>query len=449
MGRIKRKLTAFIQYLSIINVKQYAWPLRILILTARSLLLAGQKFYRDLGFESATSLSFISILSMIPAGFLFFFFLKAFGLETFWNDIRSAVLENFVESSQTTLNKWFSVFEDNPISTLKNLPLYMLIIGSLIFSALWLLEASEKTLNRFWRATRKRSYIQRFTIFWVLVTASPFLLALSGFIKKQLESHSYFSTLIQSNVVLSGLYGIILPLFFATLAFFFLFLLLPATKVKIMPAMLGAIFAGIFWEIAKNWLIYFIPKAVTFNIYGSLGAVAACFLWVYMTWGVLLFGAQLSFVIQYPDHTIHLLSPIQSHYRLPAGFLALSVAVESAKAAADGKPPPTLSTLSRQWYCSKDALIEEITPLSPEYFHFDAQSDETCYLSKDSDQIYVKELLPTLKMEQSSKHKQLNIPHDIKTLLGKLEGIRKKALNDLTIRDIAKSKISLHLPDNA
>ena len=50
-------------------------PLRILLHTLRAFYWAGRKFRRDLCFERAAALSFISLLSVIPVGFLFLFFM--------------------------------------------------------------------------------------------------------------------------------------------------------------------------------------------------------------------------------------------------------------------------------------------------------------------------------------------------------------------------------------
>jgi len=161
---------------------------------------------------------------------------------------------------------------------------------------------------------------------------------------------------------------------------------------------------------------------------------------------VLLFGAQLSFVIQYPTHTAHFLSRKREHFRLPSGFPALSVAVESAKAALAGSPPPNLSELSYKWTCPKEVLIEEVLTRTPQFFHSTSADDDIYYLSQDSDKILIQDLLPVFPKNENIEFAQYKFPNEIKILLSLLEEERGNALQGLTVRDLLNSNISLRPP---
>ncbi len=449
MGMTHNRWKEFIHFLIEAHHEARPLPARIPLLVIQTIVRAITKFKRDLCFESASSLSFISIVSLIPAGFLFFFFMRAFGLHTYSETIKNFLLQNFVQETQQSLEEWLNIFEKNPLSSLQTLPLYILAISALIFSALWLLEASEKTFNRIWKTARQRSYIQRFTIFWVIVTTSPFFLALSAFLKKQLESNFFFSTLTQTNLAANTFYGFFLPVFLASLGFFFVFLLLPATKVKILPALFGAVFAGLCWEIAKRWLIYFVPKAVTFSVYGSLGAVAAFFIWVYVTWGILLLGAQISFVIQYPATTLNFLKHQKEHYQLPPGFSVLSVALEAARAASLGIQPPSLSKLSHLWSYPENVLVQEMLDHSPQLFHASSENEDVYYLSKDSDKILIRDLLPAHSDPDNNILTETHLPKEVQSLITLLDQNEKKALDNLTLRDLLERNICLRTENNS
>ena len=418
-------------------------PLRCLQSVLRTLLYAAKKFRRDLCLDQAAALSFISILSLIPLGFLFFFFMRAFRLGGYWDQLKEWILRIVSEKYQESIMQWLGVFEKNPLSTISSIPYYLMVITGLIFSALWLFEASEKALNRIWGTGRNRSYLQRFTVFWLIVTASPFLLAFSTFLKTSLESNPGIQRLMQSTWLFEVFYGFFVPVAVAALAFFFVYLLLPAARVKILPALAGAVFAAVFWEIGKSALAYVIPQAVTFKIYGSLGAIAAFLFWFYLSWVVLLFGAQISFVVQYPDEVALSLAADQPAGEFPPGLLALGVAVEAARAAQQGKPPPTLPQLAQKWAVPPEFIRREVTPLLPHIFHRAAGDDEIYYLSRDSDSVLVREFLA----DRIVAAHPLYSSEGIGRLCRLLQADLGKALGNLSVRDLLNRKIFLRQPE--
>ena len=422
---------------------------RPLLRFARPFVLAVRKFRRDRCFEQAAGLSFVTIVSLIPVGVLLVFFMKALGFQADWEDLKQSLLQNIAEGTfKQSFAGWLGEVEKDPLSSRTGTPLFVFAVGALIFAAVWLLEASEKGLNAIWQTTRKRSHVQRFMVFWSIVTASPFLLAVSSFLKNQFENSLYIAPLIQDNVFFRTFYGLCLPVLVATFAFFFVYLLLPATKVKLKAALAGAVLAGLFWEIAKAWMSYFIPHAVTISLYGSLGAIAAFFVWIYVTWAVLLLGAQLSFIIQNPRETYNLLSRRTTPFQAPPGLIAAGVALEIARASANGAKTPTLDDLAEQWSYPRDAIANAIEGLVPAYFHPSLADEDMYYLSRDSDRILLRELLG-VGFEAVGRDHDRFACDAIRDLLAALDKGMLQTLGDATVRDLLDRKLSLHRSDKA
>ncbi len=415
---------------------------------ARPLTSAARKFLRDRSFEQAAGLAFVTIVSMIPAGVLLVFFMKAFGLQAYWGEFRQAILENLVEGTfKQDLAGWLGEVEKDPLSTRIGTPIFVFAIGALIFAAVWLLEAGERAFNLIWRTSRKRSRIQRFMVFWSVLTASPFLLALSSFLKSRFESHEVIAELIQASVLFRTLYSLCLPVLVATFAFFLLYLLLPATRVKLAPALAGAVLAGFFWELAKAWMSYTIPRAITISLYGSLGAIAVFFVWLYVAWAVTLLGAQLSFTVQNPREAFALLAARAGSFQAPPGLVAVAAALQIARASAAGAKAPTIDALAERWFCPRDIILQALDRFVPDCFHPSLADEDMYYLSRDSDQVLLRDLLGA-GVASAARHCDCFKDDSIKELLVLLEKGVAGTLGDLSVRDLVRRKLSLRVADN-
>ena len=88
----------------------------------------------------------------------------------------------------------------------------------------------------------------------------------------------------------------VLPRLFTFLALLGLYRWVPNTKVKWSEAFWGALMVTLAWKIATNGFTwYFSSGLVQYElVYGSLGAVVALILWIYISGLIILFGAHLS-----------------------------------------------------------------------------------------------------------------------------------------------------------
>jgi membrane protein len=75
----------------------------------------------------------------------------------------------------------------------------------------------------------------------------------------------------------------------------------PGTRVKGYEAFLGAVVAAVGWELAQGGFSWYLTSGLARYqlIYGSLGAVIAFMLWLYVTAVVVLYGAHLSAAVAF------------------------------------------------------------------------------------------------------------------------------------------------------
>ncbi|MFZ2145716.1 MAG: YhjD/YihY/BrkB family envelope integrity protein [Sedimentisphaerales bacterium] len=164
-----------------------------------------------------------------------------------------------------------------------------------IWAALSLLSTIERTFNNIWHVTRGRNFLNRIINYWTILTLGPLLLGLGVYASAQ------YSTLARlQKTLLTYIAPTVVSYIVAIVAFFFLYFVLPNTKVQTKAAIWGAAVAALVWIAAKGIFGYCITELRLYStVYGVMALVPMTVLWIYITWLTVLFGLQLTFTTQY------------------------------------------------------------------------------------------------------------------------------------------------------
>ena len=146
------------------------------------------------------------------------------------------------------------------------------------------------------------------------------------------QPHEPFGTIVRA-------FGVIGPFLFVTGVFTFLYSFVPNTRVRLKAAFIGGLVAGLLWA-ASGALFTRIVAASTqmVAIYAGFAIFLATLIWIYLSWLILLIGAQLSFYVQNPRY----LRVGQGHVRLTSALrerLAFTVMLLIARKFVAGEPP--------------------------------------------------------------------------------------------------------------
>jgi membrane protein len=79
-----------------------------------------------------------------------------------------------------------------------------------------------------------------------------------------------------------------------TIIFGLLFIVLPECKVKFRIAVLGAFITSFLFTVGKSLVTYYVSRSVISSYYGVADSAIALFLWVYYSYLIVLFGAELT-----------------------------------------------------------------------------------------------------------------------------------------------------------
>src|SRR5205085_5870471 len=75
--------------------------------------------------------------------------------------------------------------------------------------------------------------------------------------------------------------------------------LVPNTKVKFNAALVGGVVGGTLWHLNNLFGFLYVSRVVTYSkMYGSLGLVPVFMAGLYLSWLILLFGAQVAYAYQ-------------------------------------------------------------------------------------------------------------------------------------------------------
>ena len=233
-------------------------------------------------------LSYVTLLSMVPLLAVTFSAFSLFPVFQEWRgELEAFVFKNFVPTMGEAIQGHFLRFIENAT---KMTPVGLVI---LILLALLLIYSIDHTLNDIWRVRKNRRLIVSFSIYWVVLTLGPVLIGTSLLTTSYLLSLTGF----EENTLLAvrKLFLELLPYLASFSSFLLLYLVVPNTSVHFWSALSGAMIAAILFELSKSaFALYFTHFPVYQAIYGALAVIPLLFIWVYVSWVVVLVGAQVA-----------------------------------------------------------------------------------------------------------------------------------------------------------
>ncbi|WP_275553285.1 virulence factor BrkB family protein [Mixta sp. Marseille-Q2659] len=250
--------------------------------------LLWQRIEHDGMTTEAGNLAFVSLLALVPLVAVVFSLFAAFPVFADISvQLKHFIFSNFVPAAGNVVQDYLDQFVANVNK--------MTVVGAvgLIVTSLLLMHSIDSALNAIWRSQKKRPLVYSFAVYWMILTLGPLLAGASLAISTWLLSLKW--------VAVSGMTGLIdqalriFPLLFSWLAFWLLYSLVPTTRVPQRDALVGALVAGVLFELGKKAFALYITMFPSYQlIYGVLAVIPILFLWVYWTWCIVLLGAEIT-----------------------------------------------------------------------------------------------------------------------------------------------------------
>jgi membrane protein len=247
-----------------------------------------RRFTRDSCASVASSLSYTSLLALVPMiviGLAMFAAFPAFG--NMRDTLLRALIENAAPSLAVMVEEHLQVFIRNAGETTG-----VGILG-LAVTALLLINTIQTAFDRIWGGGRGFK-IQRFPVYWALITLGPILFgvafSISSYAFAIAQSSGYTGTSAAVRV-----YAGLAPFILEAVGFLLFYRLIPTRPVRWTDAAIGAVVAAGMFEILKRAFGIYLGFLGSYQtLYGALATLPIFLIWMYLGWLVVLIGAEIT-----------------------------------------------------------------------------------------------------------------------------------------------------------
>jgi membrane protein len=383
-----------------------------------------RQWARDRCPSQASALSFELALSLVPSLAVGLALLKATGAL----EARSALVEFLSSSLFPVFGEKISVFLVQFSDNINAGVLGGVGTAFTFVIAYFVFHEAEHTFNDIWRVTARRSLINKFVIFYTLITLVPLLVGLSLY-----HTAHYWKAG-------RGVVGWIAPVLLVWAGLTLANRLLPRARVQWRSAAIGGLISAVIFEAMKRVFAIYLSDLVFqryTNIYGALALLPLLLMWIYATWVVVLLGAEFAYAVQ----NLNSLEALERRRRGNGpedhvnAVVAARVLYAIARAFQEGRKATTKLALAEQFEVPQEVVIAIVERLKQADLVIEVEGDAVGYmLARPPAEITVEQVFaPFLAADVRPGTKEaarLNL------LLRDLEQARAAITRDVTFADL-------------
>lgn len=300
-------------------------------------------FDRDLQ-TRASSLTFDTLLALVPALALIFAIGRGFGLQDLLRDNLFTYFPAQREAIETAIRFVDSYLNESTQGVFVGVGIIVLL-----YTLISLLSSIEESFNYIWGIKKDRSLYQKFTDYIAICLLIPILMICSSGVS------IFLSTVFQTDAHIPFLTPIInwlldlFPLVLLWLAFTLTFLLIPNTKVTFRYAAIAGVVSAIGFQILELLFLNGQIYVTKYNaIYGSFAFLPLLLVWLQFSWIILLSGGTLSYSLQnvFAYNYLANSSQVSNDYMRKVSLVVMAIIVKRFE---EEQTPLTPNELSRQY----------------------------------------------------------------------------------------------------
>ncbi len=266
-----------------------AWKLN-LVAPLFTLYYAVREFFRDRAHNLSSSLAYTTVLSLVPLLSVVTSVLAILGAFDATNHNLVLYLEPIFPAAAAKAAQYLQEFAQTSATSVGGVSaVAFLVISVFLFMDI------ERTFNVVWHAPDSRPIFRKIVTFYFVVTVGPVLVTASVGLTARAQ-------LVLTRFGLEmGFFGTVAPFLIAFFLFTFMHRWLPSTRVRWSAAFVGGLFTALSFEAAKYGFNFYVTQVIleSYNtIYGALGLIPIFLVWVYLSWIVVLLGAELAYTVQ-------------------------------------------------------------------------------------------------------------------------------------------------------
>lgn len=444
IGRIWRWLEHELWQLELASHSKLAWGF---VRAARLGMIAARGFFEKRCAMQAMALTYITVFSLPPMlafafsaakGFNAYTTLKERAIDPFLDrtfGLRGQAATEGIAQMRSAIDQIFAFVEQTPVGALAGVSLVVTL-----YAVIKLLGAIERSFNDVWGVRRARTLVRKFTDYVAIAFVTPLFLVLATGVTILLQSERVQGSLGGWAQTFAPLLAL-LPILAVWCGLSFLYVALPNTRVPIVSALIGGGVASFLWQVSQVVYIQFQIGVAKFNaIYASFAAIPMLLAWFYLSWVIVLIGAQVAYAHQNeaPQTAIRRTGSIDQAYR---EALAPRLAGRIARAFLAGESAPSAAALASE-LGAPPHVVQEVLDLLVEHDLIAATSSgafEGYLPARDPDTISVIDLLVALRRDRDSRSPPVKDKLDerVDRALAELESQGRASIANHTLRELA------------
>lgn len=387
----------------------------------------------DQCFLRASALTYFTILSMVPFFALAFAILKGFGVQ---NTIEPLILEQVAAGSEEIVEKVITYINNTKVASLGAIGLV-----ALLFTVISLMGNIEEAFNAIWGVRETRSFYRKFSDYLSVLISGPILMIAAVSVTTTLQSQAVVQWIVQNTYLGDLIISVfhLVPYLSVWVAFVFLYIFIPNTRVRFRSALVGGIIAGTVWQGAQWSYIHFQVGVAKYNaIYGTLAVLPVFMVWIYVSWIIVLSGLEIVYAHQH-------IRTFRREVRIPAvSFaarerLALAALLEISRSFCLDRPAWNSEALAESLGVPERVMQEILDRLVAAGWLAPSAGEAPSYLpAREAEHMLVKGVLDSLKNQGEPLEWDTRSPEveRIEKLLRKVDTEVDTSLAGLSFRDL-------------
>lgn len=233
----------------------------------------------------AASLSFYTIFALLPMLLIIFSIVASMpDFKGYLEHFKNLIITSFIPTHSDIFLSYVDGFLNNSLK-LGGMGLFYAFVTSILFFRNYQFIASKIFHSKI------RSFWDSLSVYWTCMTLFPLGILFSMYFSA--KAYLYLDSLGYTKVF-SFLYGF-LPYFITWTLFFILFKISANIQISTKNTLISSFVTAVLWSICKHGFVYYVfYNKAYMTLYGSFSIVLFLFIWIYLSWAILLFGMGLS-----------------------------------------------------------------------------------------------------------------------------------------------------------
>lgn len=432
-----------------IELASLSWLRRMGINLVRIVFLVFKGFRDNECPLHASSLTYSSLMAIVPILALALAVLRGLGAGEWAEERLVQAIAAMPDQFQDFVINVFTYVKNTNFATLGGIGLVLLL-----WTVVQVLSCVEMSFNRVWGVSQSRRLLRKFADYLSIVMVVPILMVAATTVNATLNNPALIQLLQKHFGYVLLLYTrllSLLPLLATWAAFTFLYKLMPNAQVRSVPAIVSGVIGGSLWVVWQWGYIELQLGISSYNaIYGTLASVPIFLVWLYISWWIVLLGAEIGFAAQnYATYRMEQKAPgASTQSRI---MLALSVLSHAAQAMLLNVPSFEINAYAHAHRVPVRLIHEVVDALVKANLLAEvAEGGDRYVLLKVPSMIRVKEVIAIMLQAGVTPHSLGldGLNPAIRHVLGKMDAGQAETLRDFSVADLLQmhSRLSTSAP---